>query len=127
VVSLEDDRLSVNGHAARYTVRDAAALRGLLAETSRQHPLVLREAGLSAPHDILILPGRLARRSIPSVVVPAGMYFMMGDNRDNSADSRFFGLVSREQLIGRAERILVSAATLDHWQPRLSRFWAALQ
>ena len=38
---------------------------------------------------------------------------MLGDNRDNSVDSRFFGLVPREQLIGRAERILVSADYKD--------------
>jgi signal peptidase I len=52
---------------------------------------------------------RLAPKLPPqSFVVGQGEYFMLGDNRDNSQDSRFWGLVPRELLIGRAFGILMS-------------------
>jgi signal peptidase I len=40
--------------------------------------------------------------------IPEGQYLMMGDNRDNSRDGRYFGFVPRKHLIGRAERVLYS-------------------
>jgi signal peptidase I len=51
---------------------------------------------------------------------------MMGDNRDNSADSRFIGFVPRRLLIGRAHHLLVSADIKGNWMPRLTRFGEAI-
>lgn len=52
---------------------------------------------------------------------------MLGDNRDDSADSRYFGFVPRQLLIGQAERVLVSADIKGNWHPRLERFGQHLQ
>jgi signal peptidase I len=51
---------------------------------------------------------------------------MLGDNRDNSEDSRYIGMVPRALLIGRAERVLASADITGNWLPRTERFGMSL-
>jgi signal peptidase I len=61
------------------------------------------------------------------VKVPEGQYMMLGDNRDNSKDSRFIGFVPRENITGRVERVMFSLNADNNWMPRMDRFGASLK
>jgi signal peptidase I len=52
---------------------------------------------------------------------------MLGDNRDNSADSRYIGFVPRRNIVGRATRVVVSLNPERYFLPRSDRLLVPLQ
>jgi signal peptidase I len=78
-------------------------------------------------HAVMAIPGiHNNMRSFDPMTIPKDCYFVMGDNRDNSLDSRSYGVVDRKQFVGKATRVVVSFNILDKFQPRLSRFFRRL-
>jgi len=64
-------------------------------------------------------PRRRARDDYGPFVVPAGHYFMMGDNRDNSYDSRNFGPVARDLIVAKALFLYMSWDSEAHPEPEV--------
>lgn len=60
--------------------------------------------------------------SFAPIEIPQDNYWVMGDNRDNSADSRVIGLVPRGELIGRAESVVISLDKNNYYLPREERY-----
>ena len=78
------------------------------------------------PHPMAVTPFVRAPRNVAAFTVPEGHYFMMGDNRDVSFDSRFFGCVPRKQIVGRAQVVVFSLDRENWWMPRGVRWGKVL-
>jgi signal peptidase I len=123
-IELRDEVLIVNGEPMKYRVVDAASIREEVYEDTQ--PLLVIEHGPNKSHYVMVFPSRSALRSFAPITLAEGKYFMMGDSRDNSYDSRYFGVVDRDQVVGRAQRVLVSFDINRHYGPRVGRFFEAI-
>lgn len=125
VLEMRGEQLIINGVPASY--QQVGAVSESLGEGRHATALKFDEIVNGHREQVQFMPDVMARRNFGPLLVPAGQFLMLGDNRDNSADSRYFGMVPRANLIGRAERILVSADINGNWMPRGDRFGMSLR
>jgi signal peptidase I len=112
-VSMINNHLIINGYTISYenTVENGDQLEHLFN--------VVHRVRISTPDNH-------AFANIPTVIVPKGEYLMLGDNRDNSADSRVIGFVPRNEIVGRSRNVVMSFNYDNFYIPRSNRFFTKL-
>lgn len=123
-VAMYKNQLFINGNAIEYkAINPDITDENIFKQRSRN--LLLIENLDEAWHAVMLTPSRPSMHSFGPITTPEGKYFMMGDNRDNSADSRFFGFVDRRKIVGRAITVVISRdGSIFH--PRWNRFFKTL-
>jgi len=124
VVTLKNNLLSINSESAQYQPVKSTSQASI---ATRPRTLTFQESIAGYSHLINLMPDRSSPlQSFGPVVVPEGQYLMMGDNRDNSADSRVFGFVPRSEITGKANHVLFSLDYDHHYMPRDNRLYTPL-
>lgn len=126
VVQMIDEKLFVNGIEATYSLLEQDIINHIPIG-DRAVVKFNREKIGGMSHPVMFLPFRASpARNYGPKTVPPGHYFMLGDNRDNSQDSRYIGFVPRDSIVGQATRVAVSVDPSNSYAPRWSRFFRAL-
>ena len=125
-IELRNNVLVLNGRPVEYKSISEKLLQDVSLGDLASNDYVSEELP-DVPHAIAANPNLPSKRDFGPVTVPADHYFMMGDNRDNSFDSRYYGPVPRSQIVGRATCVVISVDLANYWVPRWHRFFHSLK
>lgn len=115
-IAMQNNQLFINGQLAQYSEQSTAESYLRAIEDLADHPHAMQIAAV----------GSTPASSFGPVTVPDNQYLVLGDNRDNSKDSRFIGFIPRAEIIGRARYVVLSLNYDNYYLPRANRFFQAL-
>lgn len=108
VIGVPGDRIRTDG--LQVYVNDAKLPLAIIDPGTATGMLTATETIDGRSHLIALDTSRGMPQIENEIIVPPHAYFVMGDFRNNSEDSRYFGFVSEDKIIGRATRLAVSIA-----------------
>lgn len=110
-IAMMNNRLQVNGKLLDYHLQEVAGNSSDYTEILDGQHYTVRISHISQGF-----------ANFEAVTVPAGNYLVLGDNRDNSVDSRYIGFVPRHEIIGRSRQLALSLDYENYYLPRSERF-----
>jgi signal peptidase I len=124
-ISMQDSQLIINGKPLTYRESGEDDFNNFLVADEYKEDTIIEDLN-NRIHPVLIISHPAVLSSFETITIPKGRYFMMGDNRYNSADSRYFGFVDRKLIVGRATAIVISLDINNMYKPRFDRFFKRL-
>lgn len=104
-IAMRNNRLFINGTALAYETLDGRVTEQLD----------------KINHQLQFIAAERPADNFAPVIVPEAHYLVLGDNRNNSADSRFIGFIPAAELQGKAIKVLVSLDPDNYYLPRTER------
>ena len=125
-IEMRQQRVLINGRALEYGPLDEDAVSEMNPDLRNQSTFASEKLG-EREHAVMAIPAANSPlHSFAKQTLGEDEYFVMGDNRDNSKDSRIFGVMQREKIVGEATHVLMSFDKTDKFQPRWKRFFTRM-
>jgi signal peptidase I len=123
VVAMHGNVLIINGRAASYASGSYSGIHDDLQNPARYE---IERYGDMYHAIRLSVNWPSPASNFGPVKVPDGQYLLLGDDRDNSMDSRYFGFFPRNEIVGRSRYVVASLDPDHRYRPRTQRFGKAL-
>ena len=125
-IEIANNKVRVNGVRANYERLDKKRFDYLDLYTRTKNEFLV-EVFEDSEHSIMLQKKTNHNAGSPMKVnIPEGYYFVLGDNRNSSIDSRNIGLIPREQIFGKARTVAFSLDYDRFYVPRKDRFFSDL-